>query len=126
MFTRDELVKMSLDNLSRMRDLIVSVIGEKEQAKLDSFRKEIESRAKKAGIDLAAFLAVTSGAKVAPKYRNPANASETWTGRGREPLWIKGKSETARKAMLIQTAPATPAEAPKTPEAPTAETPKAA
>jgi len=27
--------------------------------------------------------------KVAPKYRNPADESQTWTGRGREPLWIK-------------------------------------
>jgi DNA-binding protein H-NS len=28
-------------------------------------------------------------AAVAPKYRNPANANETWTGRGRAPLWAK-------------------------------------
>lgn len=27
--------------------------------------------------------------KVAPKYRNPANSQETWTGRGRAPLWAK-------------------------------------
>ena len=26
--------------------------------------------------------------KVAPKYKNPANASETWTGRGRQPHWV--------------------------------------
>ena len=26
-------------------------------------------------------------AKVAPKYRNPANQSETWTGRGKMPKW---------------------------------------
>ena len=26
-----------------------------------------------------------NGKKVAPKYRNPANKSETWTGRGRQP-----------------------------------------
>lgn len=25
--------------------------------------------------------------KVAPKYRNPANADQTWTGRGKPPLW---------------------------------------
>lgn len=27
--------------------------------------------------------------KVAPKYRNPANADQTWTGRGRMPLWVQ-------------------------------------
>jgi DNA-binding protein H-NS len=26
--------------------------------------------------------------KVAPKYRNPANARETWTGRGKQPRWL--------------------------------------
>ncbi len=27
-------------------------------------------------------------AKVAPVYRNPDNHDQTWTGRGRAPLWI--------------------------------------
>lgn len=27
--------------------------------------------------------------KVAPKYRNPNNADETWTGRGRKPKWVE-------------------------------------
>lgn len=26
--------------------------------------------------------------KVAPKYRNPANAGETWAGRGKPPRWL--------------------------------------
>ncbi|KAB7765528.1 H-NS family nucleoid-associated regulatory protein [Xanthomonas maliensis] len=26
--------------------------------------------------------------KVPPKYRNPANAQETWTGRGKQPRWL--------------------------------------
>ncbi len=28
------------------------------------------------------------GRKIAPKYRNPANPKETWTGRGRQPRWL--------------------------------------
>ncbi len=27
--------------------------------------------------------------KVAPKYRNPADAAQTWTGRGRKPKWVE-------------------------------------
>jgi len=27
-------------------------------------------------------------AKVKPKYRNPADPEQTWSGRGRRPLWI--------------------------------------
>lgn len=30
----------------------------------------------------------TVRAKVAPKYQNPANRKQTWTGRGRKPLWV--------------------------------------
>jgi len=29
-----------------------------------------------------------SGGKAEPKYRNPANPSETWSGRGRQPRWL--------------------------------------
>ncbi|MFK7860445.1 MAG: H-NS family nucleoid-associated regulatory protein [Granulosicoccus sp.] len=32
--------------------------------------------------------------KVAPKYRNPDNKSQTWTGRGRQPLWVKGQLDS--------------------------------
>ena len=27
--------------------------------------------------------------KVAPKYRNPANPEQTWTGRGVSPVWVR-------------------------------------
>lgn len=29
----------------------------------------------------------SANVKVAPKYRNPADMNQTWTGRGRAPLW---------------------------------------
>ena len=35
--------------------------------------------------------------KVAPKYRNPANTSETWTGRGKQPRWLAGYVAAGRK-----------------------------
>jgi DNA-binding protein H-NS len=31
----------------------------------------------------------TAGKKVAPKYRDPANPAQTWTGRGRMPQWVQ-------------------------------------
>jgi DNA-binding protein H-NS len=30
--------------------------------------------------------------KVFPKYRNPKNRSETWTGRGKQPRWLVATS----------------------------------
>ncbi len=32
--------------------------------------------------------------RVEPKYYNPANPSEKWSGRGKEPKWIAGKDRT--------------------------------
>lgn len=37
--------------------------------------------------------AAGTGAKVAPKYRNPATG-ETWTGRGKPPRWIQDQDRT--------------------------------
>ena len=49
-----------------------------------------KSSAKPAGVPSSARK-TTKGyklGKVAPKYRNPANAEETWAGRGKPPRWL--------------------------------------
>jgi DNA-binding protein H-NS len=33
-------------------------------------------------------VSVRKGSKVAPKYRNPHNLDQTWTGRGVKPRWL--------------------------------------
>jgi DNA-binding protein H-NS len=35
--------------------------------------------------------------KVAPKYRNPAKPSETWTGRGKQPRWMAALTKKGKK-----------------------------
>lgn len=53
---------------------------------------------------------------VAPKYRNPENAAQTWSGRGKRPLWfveaLKKRGVTA-ESLLIQGASTAPAKATK-------------
>ena len=34
--------------------------------------------------------------KVAPKYRNPENPKETWTGRGKQPRWLAAYTAKGR------------------------------
>lgn len=59
-----------------------------------------------------------TGAKsvVAPKYRNPENAAQTWSGRGKRPLWfvdaLKKRGVTA-ESLLIHGAKTAPAKATK-------------
>ena len=47
----------------------------------------------------------TAGKKVAPKYRDPANSTNTWTGRGRMPQWVQALHATGSLASAeIKTA----------------------
>lgn len=48
-----------------------------------------------------------AGKKVAPKYRNPANPEQTWTGRGVSPAWVQTlKAAGQLDSALITAAPA--------------------
>jgi DNA-binding protein H-NS len=48
-----------------------------------------------------------AGKKVAPKYRNPANTEQTWTGRGVSPTWVQAlkAAGTLDSALIAQAAP---------------------
>ncbi len=47
-----------------------------------------------------------AGKKVAPKYRNPANPEQTWTGRGVSPTWVQALKATGTldSALIAQPA----------------------
>jgi DNA-binding protein H-NS len=34
---------------------------------------------------------------VRPKYKNPSNPAEVWSGRGKQPLWVKKQLKTGKK-----------------------------
>lgn len=38
-----------------------------------------------------------SGGTVAPKYRNPANPDQTWSGRGKHPRWFNDALKAGKK-----------------------------
>lgn len=97
----------SLDKLNKELEKIQRAIKTKEARDKKAALAKLVVVARKSGFELHELVdtAVTSknpsGAakvsskktgkrgKVAPKYRNPANESETWTGRGRQPIWVK-------------------------------------
>lgn len=100
----DELQKLPLDQLNAAVELFNQVVAVKQQAEMERFRKEMEARAKKAGIDLSALLREPRK-PVPPKYRNPANPAQTWAGRGREPDWFKALDAKGRERALIKQEP---------------------
>ncbi len=53
---------------------------------------------------------------VAPKYRNPGNPSETWSGRGLPPRWMAALIKTGKKKedfLISGLGKAAPAKTPK-------------
>lgn len=51
-----------------------------------------------------AVKSASTGRKIAPKYRNPDNHEQTWTGRGKAPLWFGALIESGktREDLLIR------------------------
>jgi DNA-binding protein H-NS len=47
----------------------------------------------------------TAGKKVAPKYRNPTNADQTWTGRGVSPTWVQALKTAGKLDSALISAP---------------------
>ena len=89
--------KLSLKELMELDLRIqkaISIAKERERADL---KARIETMAANSGFAVSElFNAGRGGPKgrtVAPKYVNPDNASETWTGRGRKPKWLVAKLE---------------------------------
>ncbi len=89
------LESLSIAELKDLQDEIViqmELRGREERQKLV---QEFREKAKTLGISLEDLLAgqkskgkTRTTGKVAAKYANPANPEQTWTGRGKRPLWV--------------------------------------
>lgn len=85
--------KLSLAELQSLKKMVDKAIGQFEVRKRKEALAAIEAKAKEMGFSLNELTGKPKGtAKApasAPKYRHPENASMTWSGRGRQPGWIK-------------------------------------
>jgi DNA-binding protein H-NS len=93
------LKSMSIDALVGLRGQIDAVLT----AKVADERRSLESELVKlsrvemgSGRSKASFGRGVRG-KVAPKYRNPENPSETWAGRGLKPRWLVAALKSGKK-----------------------------
>jgi DNA-binding protein H-NS len=86
------LEKMSLpDQIQLQKDLVVS-IKQRQKTERVFLRKQMEELAKQSGFtfDEVIFASkVRKKTKVDPKYANPDDKEQTWTGRGRRPKWVE-------------------------------------
>lgn len=77
----------------------ISLARKRERTKV---KQELAALAEKRGFTLSELVDGRSKRKsVAPKYANPDDPSQTWTGRGRRPHWLVAKMKK-RGAKLKQ------------------------
>lgn len=82
---------LSLKELKDLQTQVTKAIGTFEERKKRVALAELEELARAKGFTLSELtgLSVTRGKSAsAPKYANPANHADTWTGRGRKPRWF--------------------------------------
>lgn len=78
-----------------------AIIVAKERERTETRAKLVEM-AEQSGFSVAELFGMSrggKGGKVAVKYRNKDNPSETWTGRGRQPKWL---SAALKKGAKLQ------------------------
>ncbi|MEC5399748.1 H-NS histone family protein [Uliginosibacterium sp. H1] len=102
-----ELSKLSVTELKRLKTRVDAEIARRDDTTRKTLLKKVQKLASEAGVSLNDLLgskpaspARSSGSKapkkaaggsrgkVKPKYRNPNDANQTWTGRGRKPQWV--------------------------------------
>ena len=91
-----DLNSMSADDLRSLHERVVSVLARKmsaEKARLDQKLRQLSGGAEphKMGHARRPY------PQVSPKYRNPAEPSETWAGRGNRPRWLTAQLKSGKR-----------------------------
>ena len=97
-----DLDRLTVPELTALVEAAQAKRQEKMEGAKAALLAEFKDKAAELGLSLKALMSTpqpaperkprrSKGEKVAPKYRNP-DTGDTWTGRGREPGWIKGKN----------------------------------
>jgi DNA-binding protein H-NS len=95
---KSDFEKMAVEELWRLREEITEVL----RRKITEEERKLERRLALLHGTLLAEK-VGSGAqrrpypKVLPKYRNPAEPAETWSGRGKRPKWVIAQLKSGKK-----------------------------
>ena len=105
--TYEDLTKLSLEDLRKLRKDVEKAIQTFQDRKKDEARKKLEEVAREFGYsfnELAESATPRKRKPADPKYANPDDPSQTWTGRGRKPRWMVDALErgVSRESMLIK------------------------
>ena len=87
----DNLNTLSLKELKDLQSQVAKAIATFEDRKKKEALAELQEMARSKGFTLEELTGASVVRRRAPataKYANPANTSDTWSGRGRKPRWF--------------------------------------
>ncbi len=93
-----DLKSLTLDELWSLHEETASVLARK----MEAAKAVLEHRLQQLHLNGDAHVPKTvngqrSHRRVFPKYRNPAQPSETWAGRGKQPRWLSAQLKSGKK-----------------------------
>lgn len=94
-----DLNSMSLKELKELQGQVARAIATFEDRRKREAVAELEETAKRLGFNLSELTGAVASRKrtsAPPKYANPANPADTWTGRGRKPKWMEAALRAGR------------------------------
>jgi DNA-binding protein H-NS len=102
--TMAHLNAMTLTELKSLEKKVVKAVAKFEEREKKKALSALKAEARKLGFSLAELTGAEEKpratrkkrGKVAPKYANPADKSQTWTGRGRRPAWVNQALEAGK------------------------------
>ncbi|GGG81358.1 trans-acting regulatory protein hvrA [Salipiger pallidus] len=85
-----ELETLSRPELEKLKADVEKALKTIDSRRRAEAKRAAEKAAKEFGFSLEEVVTATDSktSKGAPKYANPADPSQTWTGRGRKPNWV--------------------------------------
>jgi DNA-binding protein H-NS len=100
---RKTLESMSAEKLWNLHELITAILTEKISAEKLELNQRLQRLRRGTVLDDETDRPAVARRRrpyprVLPKYRNPSNPAETWSGRGKMPRWLKAKVESGKAA----------------------------
>ena len=94
------LDKLTYKELVDLQQRVAQAMVERKASERTEVKRRMMELAAASGFDLAELVGgkgSRKGSKVDAKYRNPADPTQTWAGRGRQPTWLVAALKKGQK-----------------------------
>ena len=88
-----DVEKLSYDQLLDLQKRVEAALEGKKGERVEEIRRKVDALVTSSGLSIDDVMGRSGGrggkrGKVAIKYINPKDKTQTWTGRGRTPRWL--------------------------------------